>query len=410
MQTDCSVEGFDFGTVEGRAVEAGFDAGLVTSDAGALLLGATDRAIGMMGRFAACFHDERRPELIEHEVATLVGQRVFGIALGYEDLNDHDELRHDPLMAVLAGKLEARREDCAPIAGKSTLNRLELSKLASTRYHKISHNPMAIRALLVDLFVEAHARPPKQIILDLDATDDPIARRAGGAIFPRLLRLLLLSAALRVLRPSSAGRQAAERRHGCGGRRGRGDSARDRRASAPAGRGHAFCCARDGGFAREDLMAWCEGNGVDFLFGLARNERLVAEIATELDLVAAKSRRTGRPERRFKSFMWTTRRDLEPPAPGRRQGRVDEGGSQSALRGHLAAARRVQGQVSLREGLLRPRRDGEPDQGVPARPLCGSHLGRHDAGQPAAPVVLLNGLSAALRPRRDRPRDRCAAE
>jgi hypothetical protein len=123
----------------------------------------------MMGRFAACFHDERRPELIEHEVATLVGQRVFGIALGYEDLNDHDELRHDPLMAVLAGKLEARREDCAPIAGKSTLNRLELSKLASTRYHKISHNPMAIRALLVDLFVEAHVRAPKQIILDLDA-------------------------------------------------------------------------------------------------------------------------------------------------------------------------------------------------------------------------------------------------
>src|SRR6185436_3877507 len=106
MQTHCSVEAFDFGTVEGRAVEAGFDAGLVTSDAGGLLLGATDRAIGMMGRFAACFHDERRPELIEHEVATLVGQRVFGIALGYEDLNDHDELRHDPLMAVLAGKLE----------------------------------------------------------------------------------------------------------------------------------------------------------------------------------------------------------------------------------------------------------------------------------------------------------------
>ena len=110
MPTECSAECFDFGIVEGRPVEAGFDGGLVTSDAGALLLGATDRAIGMMDRFAACFHDERRPELIEHEVATLVGQRVFGIALGYEDLNDHDELRHDPMMAVLAGKLEARRD------------------------------------------------------------------------------------------------------------------------------------------------------------------------------------------------------------------------------------------------------------------------------------------------------------
>ena len=112
MPTECSAELFDFGTVEGRAVEAAFDAGLVTSDAGALLLGATDRAIGMIDRFAACFHDERRADLIEHEVATLVGQRVFAIALGYEDLNDHDELRHDPLMAVLAGKLTARREDC----------------------------------------------------------------------------------------------------------------------------------------------------------------------------------------------------------------------------------------------------------------------------------------------------------
>jgi hypothetical protein len=150
MPTECSAESFDFGSVEGRCVEAAFDAGLVTSDAGVLLLGATDRAIRMMDRFASCFHDERHPQWIEHEVATLVGQRVFGIALGYEDLNDHDELRHDPMMAILAGKLAARRKDCVPVAGKSTLNRLELSKLEPTRYHKISHNPVAIKTLLVD--------------------------------------------------------------------------------------------------------------------------------------------------------------------------------------------------------------------------------------------------------------------
>src|SRR2546426_8844786 len=132
MPTECIAEQFDFGTVEGRAVEAAFDAGLVTSDAGALLLRATDRAIGMMDRFAACFHDERRPELIEHEVATLVGQRVFAIALGYEDLNDHDELRHDPMMAVLAGRREARREACAPAAGKSAPHPPELSQLTPT--------------------------------------------------------------------------------------------------------------------------------------------------------------------------------------------------------------------------------------------------------------------------------------
>jgi hypothetical protein len=133
MQTECSAEQFDFGVVEGRHVVAAFDAGLVTSDAGALLLGAADRAVDLIGRFAACFRDRRCAELIEHEVVTLVGQRVFAIALGYEDLNDHDDLRHDPVLAVLAGKLSARRRDCAPVAGKSTLNRLELSRPEPSR-------------------------------------------------------------------------------------------------------------------------------------------------------------------------------------------------------------------------------------------------------------------------------------
>ncbi len=139
MQTECIPDLFGFEPVEGRSVVAAFDGGSITSDAGALLLGATDRAIGLIDRFAACFRDARRPELIEHEVETLIGQRVFGLALGYEDLIDHDELRHDPVMAILAGKLEARREDCAPVAGKSTLNRLELSRPEATRYHKFSH-------------------------------------------------------------------------------------------------------------------------------------------------------------------------------------------------------------------------------------------------------------------------------
>ena len=125
MPTECSAELFEFAPVESRPIVAGFDGGAITSDAGALLLGATDRAIGLVGRFAECFIDRRRRNLVEHLVPTLVGQRVFGIALGYEDLNDHDELRHDPVMAVLAGKLQARRANCAPVAGKSTLNRLE---------------------------------------------------------------------------------------------------------------------------------------------------------------------------------------------------------------------------------------------------------------------------------------------
>lgn len=307
MPTECSAECFDFGMVEGRAVEAAFDAGLVTSDAGALLLGATDRAIGMIDRFAACFHDERRQDLIEHKVATLVRQRVFAIALGYEDLNDHDELRHDPLMAVLAGKLEARREDCAPVAGKSTLNRLELSKLEPTRYHKISHNPVAIKNLLVELFLEAHERPPREIILDLDATDDPLHGEQEGRFFhgyydcycylPLYVfcgRDLLVAKLRRADLDAAAGAVEEVAR-----------LVARIRTRWPRTR---ILLRADSGFARDELMAWCEANGVDFLFGLAQNERLIAQIRSELDLVAAKSQRTGRPERRFKTFMWMTRR------------------------------------------------------------------------------------------------------
>ena len=183
MPTQCSADLFGFAPVEGRRVEAGFDGGTITSDAGALLLGATDRVVGLVGRLAGCFVDARRPDLIEHDVATLIGQRVFGIALGYEDLNDHEHLRHDPAMAVLAGKLVARRSDCAPVAGKSTLNRLELSRPEPTRYHKIAHDEAAIERLFVELFLEAHANPPKQIVLDLDATDDPVHGHQEGRFF-----------------------------------------------------------------------------------------------------------------------------------------------------------------------------------------------------------------------------------
>ena len=136
MQTECSADLFGFAPVAGRTVVAAFDGGKMTSEAGALLLGATDRTIRLVERFAGCFTDQRAAELIEHKVTTLVGQRVFGLALGYEDVIDHDALRHDPVMAVLAGKLEAQRSDCAPVAGKSTLNRLELSRAEPSRYHK----------------------------------------------------------------------------------------------------------------------------------------------------------------------------------------------------------------------------------------------------------------------------------
>ena len=147
------------------------------------LLGQADRVLGLTRRLAECFVDTRLADRVEHSVATLVGQRVFGLALGYEDLNDHDQLRHDPVFAILAGKLASRRQGCAAVAGKSTLNRLELSKAKATRYHKISHDPGQVEALFVKLFLEAHARPPEEIVLDLDATDDPLHGEQEGRFF-----------------------------------------------------------------------------------------------------------------------------------------------------------------------------------------------------------------------------------
>ena len=183
MPTHCNPNLFGFAPVEDRSVVAAFDGGAITSDAAALLLGATDRAVGLIDRFAACFADRRDRTPMEHELRSLVGQRVFGIALGYEDLIDHDELRHDPVMAVLAGKLRAKRRGCAALAGKSTLNRLELGAAQPGMYHKIGHRPAAIEALFVRQFVAAHRAPPAQIVLDLDATDDLLHGHQEGRFF-----------------------------------------------------------------------------------------------------------------------------------------------------------------------------------------------------------------------------------
>jgi Transposase DDE domain group 1 len=308
MQTECSAERFDFGAVEKRAVVAGFDGGTITSDAGGLLLGLTDRAIGLVGRFARCFVDGRNPGLIEHEVKTLVGQRVLALALGYEDLNDHDELRHDPVLAVLAGKLKARRhKKCAAVAGKSTLNRLELSRPEPTRYHKISHDPAAIEALFVELFLGAHAAAPEEVVLDLDATDDPLHGNQEGRFFHGYyghycyLPLYvfcgdhLLCAKLRPANIDAAAGSVEQVERIVGQLRERWPKVR-------------IVLRADSGFAREALMAWCETNAVDYLFGLARNVRLARHIGAELEAARAESILTGRPARRFKGFPWTTRR------------------------------------------------------------------------------------------------------
>jgi len=307
MPTECSAELFKFAGVGSRSVVAGFDGGAITSDAGALLLGATDRAIRLVGRFAGCFVDRRRPEQVEHSVSTLVGQRIFGIALGYEDLNDHDELRHDPVMAMLAGKLEARRANCAPVAGKSTLNRLELSREEATRYHKIAHDTAAIEGLFVTLFLEAHKKAPREIILDLDATDDPLHGHQEERFFHGYYDCYcylplyvfcgrhLLAAKLRPANIDGAAGALEEIAR----------IVAQIRARWPLVR---IILRADSGFARDAMMAWCEASGVDFIFGLARNVRLTRTIGAELVEARDESRMTGQPARRFKELTWSTRK------------------------------------------------------------------------------------------------------
>jgi hypothetical protein len=307
MQTECRQDSFEFASLGSRKVTAAFDGGAITSNAGAVLLRGVDCGIGLSRKVAACFKDGRRQDRIEHEVETLVAQRIHGIALGYQDLNDHDELRHDPVLALVSGKIETRRSDCAVLAGKSTLNRLEHApRTDDDRYCKLSVDEGAMKKLFVSLFIESYATRPNRIILDLDATDDPIHGDQEGRFFHGYYKCYcylplyifcgrhLLSAKLR---PSNID------------------------ASAGAKEEIAWMIAQirqswpdvdiwlraDSGFCREELMAWCEDHGVHYVFGLARNQRLEASIADELAEACAKAAESGKPERLFKELRYQTR-------------------------------------------------------------------------------------------------------
>ena len=308
MRTQCNAEQFEFSCVERRRVVAAFDGGTVSSDAGALLLQSTDAAIGLIDRLAGCFIDERNPDLIEHTVRTLIGQRVFGMALGYEDLNDHEQLRHDAVFGALLGKLQAQRSDCAALAGKSTLNRLELhAREGVDRYHRIRPRSEQIEGLFVQLFLEAHREAPEQIVLDLDATDDPLHGHQEGRFFHGFYDAYcylplyifcgehLLCAKLRRadIDASAGALEEVQRIVG---------QIRERWA-------HTRIILRaDSGFARDSLMSWCEGSGIDYVFGLARNARLQRAIGAELHAAALESAQSGQPARRFKELSYATRR------------------------------------------------------------------------------------------------------
>ena len=314
MQTQCTQIEFEFGKHYRRRVTARFDGGTISSDGGAILLREVDRRLKLLDRLAACFRDHRDAERSEHSVGELVSQRVYGLALGYEDLNDHDELRHDPLLALLAGKADPTggerkrdRDRGKALAGKSTLNRLERTSDGADRHKKIACNFEAVDELLTDLYLEAHKRAPRQIVLDLDATDTPLHGRQEGRFFHGYYGCYcylplyifagehLLCARQRTSNQDAAAGSVAELERIVERLRRRWPKTH-------------IVVRADSGFCREELMAWCEANEVHYVLGLARNERLRAEIVDAMADAALEHERTGKPARRFVEFDYQTLR------------------------------------------------------------------------------------------------------
>jgi hypothetical protein len=306
MTTECSQVGLEFQPLNQRQIRAQFDGGAITSDGGGLLLREVDKRTGIIRQFAACFTDYRDPERIEHRLEELVAQRVYGLALGYEDLNDHDQLRKDPVLAVLVEKSDPSQE---ALAGKSTLNRLELTKAtasAQERYKKIVLDHGAVDGMLVDLFLQAHRQAPEQIILDLDATDDPLYGQQEGRFFhgyyghycylPLYIFCgeFLLCARLRSSNIDGAAGSVEELQR----------IVKQIRSAWPQVR---IIVRGDSGFCREELMAWCEAEGVDYLLGLAKNDRLQTAIQDQMKQAEALHQQSGQAARVFHEFLYQTR-------------------------------------------------------------------------------------------------------
>jgi len=317
LKTECSGKPSGFKPLGKREVVAQFDGGDVTSDGGGLLLRELDARLGITRAFAACFTDHRNPDLIEHTVEELIAQRVFGLALGYEDLSDHDVLRHDPMLALLVGKTDPKgdervreRDRGKALAGKSTINRLELTPSdadSDARYKKIVLNDEMAANFFVDAFIDSYASAPDAIILDLDATDDPIHGNQEGRFYHGYYKAhcympLYIFCGEHVLcarlRPSNidAPKGSVEELTRIIERI---------RTRWPA---VAITIRADSGFCREWLMAWCENNDVDYVLGIARNPRLQKEIADELAQAKARCDETGEAARVFKEFTYRTQK------------------------------------------------------------------------------------------------------
>jgi Transposase DDE domain group 1 len=324
MPTECIQTGLDLGRSGGRKLVGAFDGGAITSNGGVVLLAGAERRLRLAERLSACFTDLRVAGAIKHTLPDLLRQRIFGLALGYEDLIDHDALRFDPALAAVVDK------PGGALAGKSTLNRLEhAGKIGQDRHHKLDHDPSAIERLFVDLFLEAHREPPIRIVIDLDATDDPLYGEQEGRHFHGYYDCYcylplyvfcgrhLLAAKLR-----SSANDAAD-----GATEEVARIVRHIRKRWPK---TTIVIRADSGFCRDDLMSWCESNGVQYVLGLAGNQRLTAQIAPEMKAAERKAKRIGQPARVFADFSWRTRKSW-------------------------SAERRVIGKAEFTNGSLNPR-------------------------------------------------------
>jgi len=315
MTTECNGRTLVFQTKNSRDITARFDGGPVSSDGGGVLLGQVEQHARIISRFTACFTDHRDADLIEHTVEDLVAQRVYGLCLGYEDLNDHDDLRHDPLLAALVGKKDPTgsdrgrdRDKGKALAGKSTLNRLELTPVRAgknSRYKKITVDRHAVDAFFTEVFLESDEAASDVLILDLDATDDIIHGNQAGRFFhgyynnycylPLYIFCgdhLLCSR----LRPSDIDGSAGSIKE-------LDRIVKQIRQRRPEVQ---IIIRADSGFCREDIMLWCEATNVDFVLGLARNNRLKKEITEELAQAKDLFDQTGRASRVFKDFDYQT--------------------------------------------------------------------------------------------------------
>lgn len=316
MKTECTPDQMEFHVLGRREVLGKFDGGKISSDGGGLLLREIEKRTHILKRLSQCFVDHRDPELIEHPVEALIKQRVFGIALGYEDLNDHDALRQDVLLAVLSDKQDPtgegrlREQDKGKaLAGKSTLNRLELTPKdagAKSRYKKIVADQAAMDSVLVELFQESYEEPPREIVIDVDATDDPLHGQQEGRFFHGYYKSYcylplylfcgehLLGARLREAGQDGAAGTVEELSRIV-------DQLWERWPKVR------IIVRGDSGFCRDEIMRWCEADDrLDYVLGLAKNERLKKAIAEELVVAKQEYGRTQAPVRLFKDFRYQT--------------------------------------------------------------------------------------------------------